>query len=266
MDFKYGTSELFGNKNFYVMGNYLLTEDEMLPDEDRSSWKISIDFPNDQIDASVDCWQIGENFNPALGYLRRPGIQVLRGHCWFGPRSDIRGIRRFSTAVFAKAAWDNEGRLVEVELDFDIFGITLDSGDWLELNVEYIYDLLQKGFEIHDGIIIQPEEYEFTSYEIELGTAGKRPVFGYSFIKWGDYYDGTATEMYANIGLKFSKHLFLFADYWFKEVDLMMGSFIARNISTKITLKINPDLSWNNIIQYDNYSDMLVFSPRLDGY
>ena len=43
------------------------------------SYGLTLDFPNDRWNAKVKYQEIQENYNPALGFVNRSGIRLLRG-------------------------------------------------------------------------------------------------------------------------------------------------------------------------------------------
>ena len=264
VDFRYGTSKAFGNKNLYLTANYLKTEDENLPNTDTDSWKLSLDFPNDLIDCAVEYWEIGENFNPALGYVRRTNIKNFRTFAEYAPRPDVSWIRQFSFYAFLSRIWDREtGEFSEGSILIRPIGITFESGDYIGFEIHEKFDQLTADFEINDDVILLPDEYKFTRYTINASTTGKRKFFAHLRYQWGDYYDGTVREFEGFIAFKPNKHIFASISNWTSDVKLAQGDFTARIYGINLILKLNPSLSMRNIIQYDNYSKTLGIFAKI---
>ena len=97
-DVRLATSEFRGNKNLSTSAFFLRTDDE-------ASGKIdyafggNIDYPNDLWDVSFGWRQIGDDFNPALGFVPRQGIRRLSPGAAFKPRPGRFGIRQFDFQV-----------------------------------------------------------------------------------------------------------------------------------------------------------------------
>ncbi|MBN2134904.1 MAG: carbohydrate binding family 9 domain-containing protein [Acidobacteria bacterium] len=263
-DFRYGTSKAFGNKNLYFTANYMKTDSSELPDLDNESWKLSLDFPNDLIDCAAEYWEIGENFNPALGYLRRNNIKNLRIFLNIAPRPDISWIRQLYFYAYLNQIWDREtGEYSEGSFVLIPLSVEFESGDYLEFEILRKFDRLEDGFEITDSIILPPEEYDFTRYIINASTTGKRGFFVHGNYQWGNYYSGSINEYEAYAAIKPNKHLFASVFGHTSEVNLPEGDFTARIIGANLIIKINPDLSMNSIIQYDNESEILGIFAKI---
>ncbi len=264
LDFRYGTSKAFGNKNLYFSANYLKTEDENLPSGDSDSWKLSFDFPNDLIDFGIDYWEIGANFNPALGYVRRTGIKTFRTFGSISPRPSLSWVRQVEFWGYISRIYDRQtNKYLEGRTIIKPVEIRFESGDQIEFEIDHKYDYTEEPFEIFNGIMIPAGEYDFTSYRAEIEASGKRMLSGHVFYTWGDYYGGTRNELNTRLGFKPNKHFYGGFSYWMSDIKLPWGNFTARILSAQLIFKFTPDLSIKNLIQYDNDSEILGIYSKL---
>src|SRR6185295_15389841 len=74
-DFTYATSRFRGDKNLLV-GLWGLTMDREDLGEDRTAYGLTIDYPNDLWDATLTYKRIGRDFDPSIGFVPRPAVQL----------------------------------------------------------------------------------------------------------------------------------------------------------------------------------------------
>jgi hypothetical protein len=79
----------------------------------------------------------------------------------------------------------------------------------------------------------------------------------------GEYYDGESSNINTNIEWRPSRNLRLQGGYSYRDVDLPGGSFTVRQTSFTAQYVFSSVLSWINLIQYDNFSEVVGFNSRL---
>jgi hypothetical protein len=71
----------------------------------------------------------------------------------------------------------------------------------------------------------------------------------------GEFFDGDRVSINPILEFRPSPHLFLFADFQYNDIRLPTGNFTTRLWRGRIDFQFNPDLSWRNLIQYDNVTE-----------
>src|SRR5262249_46805367 len=61
---------------------------------DRSAVGVFLDYPNDLVDANASWKRIGDGFDPSLGFVPRPGVQIYTLGVAIQPRPERWGIRQ----------------------------------------------------------------------------------------------------------------------------------------------------------------------------
>ena len=74
-DFTYATSRFRGDKNFLVGVWGLATGREDLG-SDSTAHGFKVDYPNDLLDMAVTYKRIGRDFDPSIGFVPRPAVQL----------------------------------------------------------------------------------------------------------------------------------------------------------------------------------------------
>lgn len=79
------TSQFLGDKNL-LLGAWTAFSSGDGPKGNRTGWGFTAQYPNDRWECLAAVNQYGEAFNPALGFLPRPGVRRLDASCAFKPR------------------------------------------------------------------------------------------------------------------------------------------------------------------------------------
>jgi hypothetical protein len=262
-DFHYGTSQFAGDLNLFIDANYIHSDSENLPDKDNDQWLVAVDFPNDKYDFYFEFQSIGENFNPALGFTQRNGVKLANSNFSWMPRPDWEPLRKMILGWHLGMVWDSDGGLSETEGALDLLHLVFESGDEVEMNLIYKYDRLVHDFEISDGIKIPLGEYSFFNGNVYITTSQKRDLSGYLGYQWGDYYEGDRKIL--NIGLEYkpSENIYLSSSIIYNDINLPAGDFTAEIYSFRFNYNLSADLSWKNLVQYDNESKILGLFSKL---
>jgi hypothetical protein len=119
--------------------------------------------------------QIGEHFQPALGFVPRVGIQTTDVSLAFQPRPDAWGIRQVFFQVNPIAVTNLQNRLESASLATTPFNVQTESGDHLEWDWTPIFEGLDTPFAIATSVLIPPGAYQWTRFRAAANTATKRP-------------------------------------------------------------------------------------------
>jgi len=261
VDFKYGTSHFRGNKNLIISGYFLRSFTEGMSGN-QHSYGFMVDYPNDLWDINIGAKEIGDEFNPALGFVPRIGIRRYHSYVSYRPRPRAWGIRQFFFQFRYRADYDLSGRLLTRSIFTAPINLRTESGEHLEFNIMPQYEYLDAPFEIHEGIVIPVGEYSFRRYRVEVNTADNRPIVFDFKILWGGFFSGTRTELETGLTFKPNPHLYVSVTLNQNNVDLKEGSFVTRIIRTRVNYSFNPNVSWTNYIQYDNITKELGINSR----
>lgn len=260
-DFTYRTSTLFGNKNLrldaYAMGTATSGSGG-----DGEAYGVTLRYPNDQIDSRFFFEHIDREFNPALGFVRRKGIRSYTYDFRWRPRLYSK-IRRLTFGFNPRFVTDTGNHLETKELEFTPFGIELESGDRLDTEISAMREVLDEPFEIQDDLSIPEGTYDFTRYVATLESGNQRPYSGRTRFSWGTFFSGKRFDWLVAIDARPSRYVTLSFENEENRVRLDEGSFTTRILRARANFTFNPDISWNNFVQFDNESESLGLNSRL---
>ncbi|HEX9564911.1 MAG TPA: carbohydrate binding family 9 domain-containing protein [Gemmatimonadaceae bacterium] len=265
-DLTYQTSRFQEDKNFLVGVWGLATDREDLGGR-RHALGAKIDYPNDLWDIALTYKWVGESFDPSMGFVQRPGAQLLTFNITNTPRPQrpILGlrVRQMTNQWFNTVATDLDGRWESYRVFLAPINWRLENGDRYEVNVVPTGERLVAPFEIAEGVLIPPGSYHWNRFRLEAALASKRKISG-QFTWWfGNFYSGTLDEYVATASWKPSPLVIVESNFTLNVGRLAEGHFQQQVVGTRVRLNASPDLQFNSYVQYDNGSDSFGSNTRV---
>jgi hypothetical protein len=260
-DARFATSSFSGDKNLSLSLFAFRTDDEFSDSTDYAGG-FSIDYPNDRWFANLSWKQIGENFNPALGFVPRAGICKTNAMFMFRPRPEKAGIRQITFHAFPELITNLHNRVDNWRVDISPFEVEFNSGDIFEIKVVPEFERLPFSFPISREVTVSAGSYRFTRYGVSLESATKRPWVVNAEAMFGNFYNGTRRDLELGLTLKPSYHLLLGLGAVRADVNLVQGKFFTQLFYLQANYNFTPNISWANLIQYNNESRILGFQTR----
>ena len=261
IDARFATSSFQDNKNLSLSLFALRTDDEFTGKSDYAAG-FSLDYPNDRWFGQLSWKQIGENFNPALGFAPRTGMRKANAMFMFRPRTEKAGMRQITFHVFPELITDLNNRIDNWRFDISPFEVEFNSGDIFEIQMTPQFERLPFAFTISPGVTIPAGTYQWNRFGVSLESATKRRVVLNFEANFGSFYNGTSREIEFEMTLKPGHHLLLGLRAERADVDLKQGSFYKQLFGFQADYNFSPNVSWANLVQYDNGSRILGFQTR----
>jgi hypothetical protein len=260
-DFAYLNTRLPNNKQLIGRTWFMGTDSEARGTND-VAFGGDLDWPNEPFDFHLFFRQIGDDFDPAMGFVRRRGVrQYLSAFSYFW-RPNGAWIRRIRLGTYPGLSTDLSNQVVEEDWDIVSLSLYTPVEDRISLRYSYYGDLLKDPFDLV-GITIPADRYRYTYVRPSFYSSETRPVsigFGY---RYGGYYTGRRTDYDTTLDWRPSRHATLGLDYDLRQIRLPEGDADVRVAGTHLNLSMNPDVSWNTRLQYDNQSEDLGLNSRV---
>ena len=260
-DVHLGTSKFRGDKNltFELFG--LATDDRAVGRRD-GAFGIRLDYPNDRWNSALNWKQIGDAFNPALGFVPRTGIRKANYHLAFQPRPERWNIRQLFFEFNPEYITNLQNRVENWQVFTAPFNMLTESGEHFEWNYIPQFEHLDEPFEISPGVVLPPASYRWTRYRAEANTATKRAWVVDAAIWWGGFYDGTRRQLTLGLTLKPNAHLAFALATERNDIVLREGSFDTQLLTLRADYNLSPNVSWANLVQYDSESRVAGVQSR----
>ena len=266
-DLRLATSNFLGlNRNMIFNAWGLRTNREGVSDKN-NSYGFAAHWDNDRFQGQVIWREIQENFDPALGFVQRTNVRMLRLGASYNPRpKPSSGIQQMFHDVFYTRFTRLDNGLVETsKLYFTLVDWHFMSGDSLHslFDLNPTYERLFEPFEISPGVVLPPGEYRFMPMRIFFTSAQKRPLqasFGWTF---GNFWSGSANTFQTGVRYQVPPKFTISLNTNQTFARLPQGNFVARIYSAQVNYALSPFLSFANLIQFDNRSGNLGLQSRV---
>jgi Domain of unknown function (DUF5916)/Carbohydrate family 9 binding domain-like len=266
-DMRLATSRFLGDSRNLEVNAYGVRSDNTGRPGDDWSYGFSASYPNDRITAQIAWREIQDNFDPALGFVQRDNVRLLRVAGAFNPRPrDFLNIQQmFHDVYFTQFTRLDNGQVESWDVYISALDWHFRSGDSIHgmLDVNPIYERLFEPFEISPGVVLPVGEYRFTRFRTNFfSTANRRRVSGNLSLTWGNYWSGTAEQVNASITFRLPPRFSASLSTNQTFAHLTEGDFVARIVTANVGYAASPRLSFSNLIQYDNRSSNLGWQGR----
>lgn len=205
---------------------------------------------------------IGENFDPGIGFVRRRDMRrlLLNGH--FKPRPGWRGVRQLTFGMLYGRVENHDGEL-ETQLFRPGFLTTFQSED--VLTVFYIdqFELVPAPFRIAPGIVIPAGEYTSRNFEVRFTSSPSRWwLLGAASIG-GSFYDGDLFFTGVNLSLSPVPRIRATINAEYDNVDVPAGSFESLISRLYFSYFFSPALTTRLGVQHSSLYDDFVLNFRV---
>ncbi len=222
---------------------------------------------------------IGDDFNPEIGYVYRTGSRWLRSEVratpylhrygfrrmWIGPEIDIilNSDNELETRTFIWSTW-----------------LELETNGWGGVRIYRNFENLTEDFEIREGIIIPQGEYNYNNYSLMFNAEGN--VFnGRLGFNVGDFYNGIRRGFDIRLDLRFAGRFSVEPRYEFNRITLpqqdkpdeqvsfdtnIFGGRIVYSFSTDLFTKFYVQWNSDRNLVTTNFLVNYIYRPGSDFY
>ncbi len=241
------------------------------PDEDGTDYagRVLYTYANPVHGGSAGFSQVGDGFNPEVGFLPRRGYRRYEGR-WgltYQPEK-YPWIRRFSPHVFQQNYYGLDGQLQTSRGHYHFFEIQPAKGGRFGLRVDREQDSPISNFRVYrapDGreVIIPPGKYTWYYWTPEFFTDPSLPVSLVANPSFGNFYDGDwkhwSFAVNGRIGSKVAASLGFTRD----DISLPGGDFVTTLVPVRVSYAFTPLANVQALIQYNSQSSVVSSNIRL---
>jgi hypothetical protein len=236
---------------------------------DDAAWALGFDVPNAEgWRGGLSVKELGENFNPAIGFVSRTGVRdhmAQVGYTHFVEGRDV--LQSVSAGLDGQRINFIDGGLETQVLYARLVDLETQTRDFFRLVYVANDEVVTDPFVIYSDptrqVIIPAGSYSFDEAGFDLGSGPQRNLAASVVYREGEFYDGTRTAVLGEINWKPSPRFNMRFRYDWNDIALPQGEFITRLFQINAEVAIRLNLTWINLIQYDNNSEISgVNKPR----
>ena len=262
-DFRYRNTSLPGGRTLDGEAWYQKSNTEGV-DGNETAWGIRMSAPNNTgLRGGFGFETFHDEFNPALGFVNRRGIERSEMQVGYTSRPTHRWLRELTHGVNYER-FDLIGGGVESESWYlELVELETNSGDQGGIAIEREREVLLEEFDIFDDVIIPPGDYEFDQYSFEISGANDRVIAPSFECGKGEFFGGDRTEIGVGLQWRPNSRFYMNVEYEHNDIELAGGNFTAQLIAVRTEVAFDVRWSWLNLIQYDNESESVGVNSRL---
>ncbi len=206
--------------------------------------------------------QVGEDFNPEVGFVRRVGYRRPNYGIFASPRlKNNRTIRRFWPHHHWDAYYRFDG---EQESGFrhSDFRIDFANGGATGLAFNENFEQLFRPFEISTGVVLPVGRYPFNNWSYYANSDPSARLYGTINYAWGSFYSGHIRTLTLSAGVRSGYKFLLSTRYIRNDVELPVGDFATDLAIVQFTYSFTPKSYLQSLLQYNSRSNQVGVNIR----
>jgi hypothetical protein len=257
-DFQYRNSNFSGvgilQSDFYFERSFSNTAGN------DNAFGVALNLPNEPWGGNASFKQLGENFEPALGFANRVGIRDYRVSLYNRQRFPRPNIRVLEFDAMASFITDHDGRLETREAEVGIDLITPSDYEYA-LDVRNNFENILNPFDVA-GVDLPIGRYSWTNFEARFESSDAEAISFGAEVACCSFYDGDGIEASAEIDFRPNQFYEIAAEWEGTFLDLPAGRVDIHVLTVNAILNFSPDMWLDMQVQYDNISKELGFLSR----
>jgi hypothetical protein len=221
---------------------------------------LRLNYNSDLWQFSLSGTDIGADFNPEMGYVRRVDYRLTSGSISYSPRpGNDRVIRQFSYEVDGLYRTDHANRMLDSEVGVD-FDIHFQNSARISLGVERSREFVDEDWEVREGYPVPMGTYEETQFSSRLRSDPSLPLAGELDLRLGDYYTGNNVRIGIQGSVTTIPRLRMELDYRWNRISMPQGRFQTHTLGIRTYYYFSTQLYFKAYLQIND--DRLEYQGR----
>ena len=258
-DFQYRKSDLFGDKQLRADAYYEHSSSSISGQDD--SFGVQVDYPNEPWSTYFRFKQVGADFDPALGFVARPGIREYQGRFAYKDRPSDSFVRWWETGLWGDAV---TGLHNDVQSYIPLnpwLSLFFESGDsmWMEMWEEHER---VPAFTLPHDIVVPAGSYVFSTWHWHGESTTSRFISTILDVQYGKYYGGKLLQTDVTINMNPNDTYVFSTRHIMQQMTMPGGNVSIHVLAFDTAVNFTPDMQVRGQLQYDNISKNLELSLR----
>ncbi|MGH7696261.1 MAG: hypothetical protein ACRENH_14855 [Gemmatimonadaceae bacterium] len=207
--------------------------------------------------------EVGKNFRPDVGFLRRSDFRRTYGELRFSPRpARIKAVRKFTWNASAEYVENGAGQ-VDTRVLSGGFVTEFQTSDQISISATRNYEFIRAPFTpAGSPAEIPVGGYTFSDVSASYTFGAQRRASGAIIVQAGEYYDGTIRSVtiggtgggFSPSRVSFNKHLSVEPTFTISRIERAAegGSFTTRLARARVDYGFTPLMFASGLLQYNS--------------
>lgn len=246
-----------------ISGFLARTDTPGLSDDDHA-FMLRSDYNATEWSSQFAYTEVGENFNPEVGFLARNGYRKVSGFLMRRYRpEDLWGLHELRPHISFREFWDFDGfhetGYVHVDNHWE-----WKSGMELHTGVNFLHEGVTDPFDIVDGVTVQPGSYDDTELSLVFFTNQGAPLSFRLGTKIGGLFGGDRIGLSPTIRYRIGETFTTELSWDYNAIDLPGpdNEFKVNLGRLRVTYSFSPKVSLQALVQYDDQENLVATNVR----
>jgi hypothetical protein len=227
------------------------------------AWNLQARYDSPAWDLALLFTEVGEDFNPEVGFLARSGYRKPEGRVMYRHRpQDLLGLLELRPHVsyrgFFKPDGFQESGLLHVDNHLE-----WKSGWELHTGVNFVHEGVLEAFEIYPGVSVSPGSYDNAEVQLVGITNQGAPLSLEARLNAGGFFGGSRVGTTAALRGRVGESLNAYLDYSRNDVSLPEGRFVTQLAKLRLSYSFTPRLYLQALVQYNDVTSNWSTNLRL---
>ena len=248
-----GVDGAFGfYENLTIGGYYAKTWTEGLTGDD-DSFQGRFDYFADRYGARFEYLDVGDDFNPEVGFLQRDNFRRSFASLRFSPRPKrLKGVRKLTWQADLEHLENGAGAL-ETRVQVGKFNVELENSDTINVETTRDYEMIARPFPVGGGPTIAPGSYSFDDVQVSYSLGAQRRIAGTITAQAGEFWNGTIrTVSYTAARVSLLKQFSIEPTIQRTRIALPQGAFTTTLVRTRADYAFSPRMFASALVQYNS--------------
>lgn len=263
-NYAYGADAVFQFHQNIQFINYIAKTETRGRTGNDLSYRARFIWSHDRYGIDTEHMAAGEDFNPEMGFLRRPeGFHRTHMQLRFSPRPrNIPHVRKVFYTVNVEYFADAAGRHVESRDQQGTFRVDFTNGDRTQVELSRTYEAIDEEFTLAKGVRVPAAGYSWQQVQGSFIFGPQRKISGTATAMHGSFYDGTVTEASWRSRVEFSPQFYAEPTVTVNHVDVPWGRGYSNLVSSRLTYTLSPRMFVSGLLQYQSRTDSVSTNAR----
>ena len=233
---------------------------EAAPAENRGLVSGRLSYDSDLLGATAKFIEIGDGFDPGIGFIRRDAMRKIYTRARISPRPDAAWLRQVHLEANMQRITDLQNRPETRRVNLQ-GRATLESGDEFSVEVSDMRETTTYDYTLND-VPVPAGDYLFRRYQFSFNTYYRRYASMRASYEAGGFWGGERDIWSFGGNYRVNRNFGLDGNYSYNRVRLPLGDFDTHLVSTRMRLAFRNDLVLLGLFQYNQATGDLASNVR----
>lgn len=259
----YGADVNYSLAGKLLLHSYLSATDYPGVEGNNRAARVSAAFRDQFWDVSALYREVGDAFDPGLGFVARRAIRHSYGTVGVHPRPEFPGILELNPYLEMHYITNLQSAL-ETREGVVGLGVLFSDGGQLRSQISDRFEAIDEAFLVAGEGQVPVGRYRFTEASMTYSASAARPLSGELQVAGGEFFNGNRTSLTVSGNWRPSRHIAVGLQAQRNDISLPGNRFSADVFGGRLDFAGSRRVFLNSFVQYNTASEEMVTNIRLN--